>query len=106
MRVSVLRRELRAYIDKTGGREEKNVSSSLIVAMTTVGNVKTVSVSTIPALPPISKGIRARRKTRKEEKEENTKSGKETSRDLNRSRTITGPRCILGSSCNREDVIR
>lgn len=25
---------LRAYIDKTGGREEKNVSSSLIVTMT------------------------------------------------------------------------
>lgn len=76
MRVSVLRRELRAYIDKTGGREEKNVSSSLIVAMTTVGNVKTVSVSTIPALPPISKGIRTREKRGKKRKKKIRRAGK------------------------------
>lgn len=80
--------------------------------------MKTVSVSllaTIPALPPISDQERdsnnKEKRIRKKKIEESTKSGimlgERNVEGVDRSRTITGSRCILGSSsCNREDVIR
>lgn len=79
--------------------------------------MKTVSVSllaTIPVLPPISDQERdsnKEKRIRKKKIEESTKSGimlgERNVEGVDRSRTITGSRCILGSSsCNREDVIR